>query len=195
MESTTGLRERKKAATRQALHDAALRLTLEHGLDRVTVEAIADAAGVSRRTFSNYFDGKEDALLYGDEERMRGLLAAFSARPAAETPWAALRGAVHQMFAEHDFDPNRAVRTRLAKRHPSLLERQLARFAELERDLAERIAAREGRAPDDLRSRVLAASFLLALRLGSLRWIEEQQARSLAECMDAVMDEIARPFE
>ncbi|MFI6515054.1 TetR/AcrR family transcriptional regulator [Spirillospora sp. NPDC050679] len=194
MESTTGLRERKKAATRQALHDAALRLTLEHGLDRVTIEAIADAAGVSRRTFSNYFDGKEDALLYGDEERMRQLLAAFSARPADEPAWAALRGAVHQMFAEHDFDPNRAVRTRLAKRHPSLLERQLARFAELERDLAERIAAREGRDPDDLRSRVLAASFLLALRLGSLRWIEEQQARSLAECMDAVMDEIARPF-
>ncbi|MFC7467789.1 TetR/AcrR family transcriptional regulator [Actinomadura keratinilytica] len=53
-----GLRERKKAATRQAVHEAAMRLTREHGLDHVTVEAIADAAEISRRTFSNYFAGR-----------------------------------------------------------------------------------------------------------------------------------------
>ena len=58
-----GLRERKKAATRQALHEAAVRLAIAHGPDRITVEAVADEAGVSRRTFSNYFANKEEALL------------------------------------------------------------------------------------------------------------------------------------
>jgi AcrR family transcriptional regulator len=60
--SPVGLRERKKTATRQALHEAAVRLAVERGVDNVTIEAIADAASVSRRTFSNYFAGKEQAL-------------------------------------------------------------------------------------------------------------------------------------
>jgi AcrR family transcriptional regulator len=81
-----GLRERKKAATRQALHEAAFGLAIEHGADHVTVEAIADAAGVSRRTFSNYFANKEEALLYGDHQRMRGLIELVHARPAGASP-------------------------------------------------------------------------------------------------------------
>jgi AcrR family transcriptional regulator len=61
--SPAGLRERKKTATRQALHESAVRLAVERGVDNVTIEAIADAAEASRRTFSNYFAGKEQALL------------------------------------------------------------------------------------------------------------------------------------
>jgi AcrR family transcriptional regulator len=58
-----GLRERKKRARRGAIVDAAQALVLQHGLDAVTVDAIAEAAGISTRTFFNYFDSKDDAVL------------------------------------------------------------------------------------------------------------------------------------
>lgn len=139
MDSSVGLRERKKEATRQAVHEATLRLTVEHGFDRVTVEAVADAAGISRRTFSNYFTNKEDALLYGEEEHIRALVQEVRNRPAEEDAWPALRAAVAE-FSQRMAPPERewAVRTRLAMRHPSLLARQLANHAALERDLAGR---------------------------------------------------------
>ena len=63
VEPALGLRERKKRARREALIDATHRLVAEHGLDAVTVEAICDEAGVSARTFFNYFETKDDAVL------------------------------------------------------------------------------------------------------------------------------------
>src|SRR5262245_3983248 len=61
-DSGAGLRERKKVATRRALGIAAMRLAVERGLDNVLVEDIADAAGVSARTFNNYFASKNEAI-------------------------------------------------------------------------------------------------------------------------------------
>ncbi|MCU1474626.1 TetR/AcrR family transcriptional regulator [Amnibacterium sp.] len=72
-------REQKKRLTRQALHEEARRLVLESGLGAVTVEAICSAAGVSSRTFFNYFPSKAAAALgvpefsLTDEQRARFL--------------------------------------------------------------------------------------------------------------------------
>jgi len=57
------LRERKKAETWTTLHEAAAALAQQKGLEQATVEAIAQSAGVSPRTFFNYFPAKEDAVL------------------------------------------------------------------------------------------------------------------------------------
>lgn len=195
MDTTGGLRERKKEATRKALHEAATRLAIEHGLDAVTVEAIADAAGVSRRTFSNYFAGKEDALLHGDEERMSLLLDSFAARPPGEPPWAALRGACAAVFESTDEpDPQMAVQARLARQHPSVLARLLTHYASVERRLAGIIAEREGRPADDPAARVLAAAFFTALRIAAQRWVEEQPPRPLRAVADETLEQMARPF-
>jgi len=167
-----GLRERKKAATRQALHEAALRLAVEHGPDKVTVEAIADAAMVSRRTFSNYFAGKEDALLHGDQVRLRRLVDLVSAQPTGEPVLTSLRRAADQLSSER-IDPLWVQQRRLVRRHPSLAARQIANYGAAERDLAAEIARRLPAEPgSELRSRVLAAVFLSALRAATQHWVD-----------------------
>jgi AcrR family transcriptional regulator len=197
MNSSPGLRERKKTATRQALHEAALRLAVERGLDNVTVEAIADAVNVHRRTFSNYFDGKEDAVLYGDEQRLLTLLELFRARPPEESAWTALRHAFHGLSPRlGEPDPRWVTETRLVRKHPSLLARQLAAIARFERDLAETITERAIDQPaDPVRARVMAATFLTGLRLATQLWLDEPQTRSLIEVADDVFDQISARFD
>ena len=61
--TSDGLRERKRRATRTAITSAARALTSEKGLNGYTVEEVCEAAGISRRTFFNYFPAKEDAII------------------------------------------------------------------------------------------------------------------------------------
>ncbi|WFE35537.1 TetR family transcriptional regulator [Micromonospora sp. WMMD975] len=174
MEECTGLRERKKAATRLALHEAALRLAVEHGPDRVTVEAIADAVNVSRRTFSNYFSGKEEALFHGDTLRLRRMLALVAEQPAELPPWTALtRAAVAEADESHD-DPAEPwlARRRQLHGHPSLIAHQVGAYAAIERDLSTEIARRLTGPDAPLRARILAATFLATLRVAAQQWIE-----------------------
>jgi len=90
----TGLRERKKLDTRRALSDAALELAFARGLDNVTRDDIAAAAGVSLRTFNNYFTNKYEAVAYRQVERMRLALRHFRERPADEPLWSAIAESV-----------------------------------------------------------------------------------------------------
>jgi AcrR family transcriptional regulator len=79
-----GLREEKKARTRADLADAAYRLVREHGMRSLTADAIADRAGVSRRTFFNYFPSVESALTYTVSDFFEALSAQLEARPTNE---------------------------------------------------------------------------------------------------------------
>ena len=97
---TSGLRERKKLATRLALHEAALQLVAERGLDHVSVDDIAERADVSPRTFFNYFSSKDDAVLGLDPDGAAQQVEAFLARPADESPVQALRAVARAQAAE-----------------------------------------------------------------------------------------------
>lgn len=164
------LRERKKAATRTALHEAAVRLALEHGVENVTIEAIADAADVSRRTFSNYFANKEDALLHRGRRHLALLVANVRARPAGEDAWTALAEAVAALVGPANPVPLDTPAERALRRHPSLLAAQMATHVQVERDLAAAVAPRLPHGPDrDLAAQVTAGCFLTALRVAESR--------------------------
>ncbi|MEV5838756.1 TetR family transcriptional regulator [Nocardia sp. NPDC052112] len=90
MSTGPGLRERKKAATRTAIAQAAAALTQQIGFEKVTIDAIAEAAGVSIRTFHNYFTSKEAAVEHAIRSDFADLVAALAARPADEPVWDAL---------------------------------------------------------------------------------------------------------
>jgi AcrR family transcriptional regulator len=192
-----GLRERKKAATRQALHDAAMRLATEHGLDRITVEAIADEAGVSRRTFSNYFGSKEEALMYGDFRRVQSLIEMVRARPASESPWTALTAAAAAFTGElGELDPQLVVQGRLLRSHPTLIAAQVQTFAAVERVLAAVVLARM--AEDDargVRARMTAATFLVALRVSLNMWLEAPAGTTLWQMAEEALATAGRGFK
>lgn len=89
-----GLRERKKAATRQAISDIATRLFERKGFEQVTVAEIAAAAGVSVKTVFNYFGSKEELFFDREEELLESMLSTLRERPAGMTPTTAVRPAV-----------------------------------------------------------------------------------------------------
>src|SRR5882757_4338751 len=155
---TMGRRERKKAQTRQALADAALRLFGEHGYDRVTVAQIADEADVSIATlFKHVPDGKE-ALIFDDgTERREGLVAAVRDRAAGTSMLAALREfmAGRGPFATN-LPPELRRKRDLILQTPALRNYQRKLWVDSETALAEAIASDSGRDVRDPAVRALA---------------------------------------
>jgi AcrR family transcriptional regulator len=94
----SGLRERKKAETRTALSWAAISLTVERGFDNVKVEDIAAAAGVSPRTFNNYFGSKAEAIASRHLDRSLRAADELRRRPAGEPLWRAITAAAVAQF-------------------------------------------------------------------------------------------------
>lgn len=199
MSATTaevGLRERKKTATRRALYEAAVRLAIAHGADKITVEAIADEAGVSRRTFSNYFANKEEALLHGDRQRMGVLIATVHARPADETPWEALCRAAEEFYQQvGELDPEWVAQTRLVRTQPALIAQQVNTFAALERELSAEVAARLTEAdPSGVRARLTAAAFMAALRVALHVWLDAPANTTLGDLVRRALAQAGRGF-
>jgi AcrR family transcriptional regulator len=142
----TGRRERKKAATRQALADGALRLFLEHGYDAVGIREIAEAADVSVTTLFNHFpDGKEALVFDQDTAREAALVAAVRERPATQSIPQALRQLLHdERSRQVRTDPHFADFRRLIDTTPALREHSRRMWLRHENALAAAIAADAG---------------------------------------------------
>jgi AcrR family transcriptional regulator len=103
---TTGLRERNKLRRHEQITDAALRLFAQRGFDGTTIDDIAAAAEVSRRTFFRYFARKEDVLLDWKRRTAEELREALAARPASESPLQAVHGALATVAAGYGAQPD-----------------------------------------------------------------------------------------
>ena len=149
MQETAGRRERKKAATRQALADAALRLFLERGFDAVGVREVADAADVATTTLFKYFPTKESLVFDEDSGREETLVAAVRDRPPGTSVVDALRTLVEHDVVRRHTDPDMAGFRRLLDETPALRDYRRTVWLRHETSLAAAIAADAGRPSDD----------------------------------------------
>jgi AcrR family transcriptional regulator len=161
-ETTMGRRERKKAATRQALADAALRLFLEHGYDQVGVKDVADAADVSTTTLFKHFSSKEALVFDQDADKEAALVAAVRQRPAGMSIPDALRQHILVSRFAYSDDPGLRRFITLVDTTPALREYSDRMWTRHRTVLAHTIAAEIGAPADDPSCAALALFSLQA---------------------------------
>ncbi|MEU4237221.1 TetR family transcriptional regulator [Actinoplanes sp. NPDC026619] len=178
-----GLREEKKLATRAALSWSAIRLIVQRGYDKVLVEDIAAEAGVSPRTFNNYFGSKAEAVASRHLDRCRRMAEVLRERPAGEPLWDSITHAAIEVFkpgpevTAHP-RPDRdawAAGLQLMLTVPAIQAEFLRAAATAESALADAVAARTGTdAAKDLYPNLVAAAVLAAQNVVSQSFLSNR---------------------
>ncbi|RSM72565.1 TetR family transcriptional regulator [Actinoplanes sp. ATCC 53533] len=183
----TGLRERKKAKTRAAIREHAMRLFDEQGYAATTVDQIAEAADVSQSTFFRYFPTKEDVVLSDDYDPI--LVAALRAQPADLPPVEAIRRSIRGLFSqftEEQWEQERR-RQQLIQTVPELRMRTQQQYADSIVLLAEVVAERAGLPADDFSARVLAGAVIGAALAATRDGLNMAQGVSYFEDFDRAL--------
>jgi ABC-type Fe3+/spermidine/putrescine transport system ATPase subunit len=188
-----GLRERKKLATRQALGFAAMRLAVQKGLDNVLVDDIAEAVGVSARTFNNYFASKYEAICALSFDRAMRIGTALLERPKAEPLWEAITNAVMSEFAVADSAPDEEwlAGVRLVTSEPALRGEYLKVHAMSQYSLAEAIGVRAYCLAGTTFPRSLAGAVTAAVQAAMEQWLRSDPPTALAPLIRKSLDELA----
>ncbi|GAB2485968.1 TetR family transcriptional regulator [Nocardiopsis aegyptia] len=196
--------ERLWTRTRRAAYaeitDIAMRLFLSQGFDATTIDEIASASGISRRSFFRYFGTKEDIVLSdlvreGEEARR-----ALEERPESEPPWTALRNVVLSVSGpSHDHERRLKV-TKMMYETPSLRSRCFEKHLqwqeqivpEVRRRLAGEHAVEQW---PDVRARSLVASAIACLDIAGEAWARADGDVPLGELLEAAFDAVGRTRE
>jgi AcrR family transcriptional regulator len=167
---TSTLRDRQRHETHLLIRRTALALAAEHGVAKVSVQAVCAEAGISPRTFFNHFRSKDEALVPDFPEFSPDVAQAFVAGAEPD-----LVVALEELLGDHlaraheqqtDLGMSPAEMMRLLEANPELLPRALAVFGALEQRVADLVARRTGRPADDLFCSVAALTATSALRAG-----------------------------
>ena len=168
------LRERKKLRNRRALAEAALRLFAAKGFDATTLEELADAADVSKSTFSRIFPAKEAAGIEAEAELWSAFLASLDGRELSGV----LLGELHAALAaavtglDPEWDQRFLDTRRMLANEPALLRYVEHYRASVKDELVTRLAAKLHLDPEDLRLRVLAELTILAWSVSGRHWVQ-----------------------
>lgn len=181
--TSPGLRERKKQKTRWAIQEHALRLFAQQGYDATTVEQVAAAAEISPSTFFRYFKTKEDVVLHDEYDPI--LIGLVEQQPADLPPLEALRRAIRTAFAAMGPGEKDKIlaRMRLQMSVPALRARTYEQLIANLHMIAETMAKRAGRQPDDLAVQVFAGACLGVLLAALFAWVESPDT-DLADLVD-----------
>jgi AcrR family transcriptional regulator len=192
MQSSPGLRERRRRATVKRIQEAALDLFDEHGFDSVTIEEIAAAADVSPSSVYRYFGTKEGVVLY-DEFDFR-LIDAVEAELASHPPVEAVQRAVASVmtaFFGRDEELGRR-KLRYAFEDPHLhaaMTQQVDQFSQL---VAHALARAADRDADDIDVQVIASTLVWALTAAARKWHTEGYVRPLQPLLEQALDVLER---
>ena len=192
----SGLRERRKRETRQAISDIATHMFVERGFDEVTIAQVADAAGVAKMTVTNYFPHKEDLVFDRAEAVIRHLADVIAARAPGESMLAAIRRDYAEAVARADVTLGLSTPgfARMILSSPALVGRAREMLDQRERALGDAIAAESG--TDNPQQRLVAALLASVHRVLAA----EATARSLAgqpreETCAVLADAATRAFD
>ncbi|WP_188657328.1 TetR family transcriptional regulator [Sphingomonas metalli] len=190
---SSGVRERKRRETLWRITDAGVRLFIAQGFDGTTVDEIAAAAGISRRTFFHYFDSKDDILLSLQSDVGDLYAAEVRRAPGSQSPFALVRDAALRVCAAFPHDDMLAL-DRLMRGSASVQARKQASYRQQEDAL---LAALRERWPDperETRLRVLAMVAVGATRLASETFNREGGARPFDAVLRAAFDAVTAEF-
>ncbi|MDT0468189.1 TetR/AcrR family transcriptional regulator [Streptomyces gibsoniae] len=165
-----GLRDRKKRATRRALQSSAVDLFRRHGPEAVTVESICATAGVSPRTFFNYFASKDEAAFMLEEGTPELIEERITARPAEEPPLEAVRAVFVARLSELATGKIWLDRMLLLRERPELLPRILLTNRTVEDAVTRAVATRTGLPEHHLYVRTTGATVFAALQAAISCW-------------------------
>jgi mycofactocin system transcriptional regulator len=180
--------------TRARIEQAALDLFTAQGFEAVTIDEVADAAGISRRTFFRYFSTKADAVwgdFGGHVVRLEGMLAATAGRQPVLASICAAYVEVND-YAPADL-PMLRQRMRLILTEPALLAHSQVRYGDVDRVVAAHVARRTGVAPDALLPRLVATSTRAAATTAFELWLTDGRI-PLGAALHQAFDELAAGF-
>jgi TetR/AcrR family transcriptional regulator, regulator of mycofactocin system len=188
-------RGRPPGTSARALELISLRLFTEHGFDDTTVERIAAAAGVSRRTFFRYFDSKADVLWHAFDGEVRRLRDAFAQVPAQVPMMEAIRQVVvgANRYRAEDV-PELRTRMNLIGSVPALQASAAHHYDAWERAVSEFAAGRLGQPADSLYPLAVGRATLAVCRSAYDRWVERADA-DLTAYLDQALCALAAGFD
>ncbi len=192
MEKPEGVRERKRRETLARIADTGLKLFLENGYEATTLDAIAEASGISRRTFFYYFKSKEDVLLARQDAGFElALRSAILACAPDQRPFAAVRECLLLTASQYENEQSSLV-DRLMTSTEALRTRKDARFVEMERRLVDALA--EVWSSPEVRSELemVAMSAMGTLRMALAEWRRDNAERRLTHYLEQSFALLAR---
>ncbi|WP_406276939.1 TetR/AcrR family transcriptional regulator [Nocardia sp. NBC_00881] len=182
------IREQTRTVVRSLIAQTAIALFAENGYDGTTIDEVAAAAGVSRRTLFNYFKSKEDLALSGLAEQGDVIAARFAQLPADEDVWTSLRTSFH-VLEEIEAAPERRFQfAQFIFGNDSLraghMDKQ-ARWQDLLTPLIEERLPQDARR--ELQAHAIAAAAIACLHVAMVQWIGRDGRDNVFDLYDAAV--------
>jgi mycofactocin system transcriptional regulator len=192
--SRAGHPGRRRATSRAELEQAAFALFAAQGFDATTVDEIAVAAGIGRRTFFRYFPSKNDIPWGAFEDELERMRVRLKASPPEVPLMDAIRVALIDFNRVAPAQvPLHRRRMDLILRVPTLLAHSTLRFSAWREVIAEFAAERTGRRPDDLASQAIAHAVLGVAIAAYEHWLDNPRA-DLGALLDEAMRQLSGAF-